>query len=904
MNVYEIGERQRRPRILIWVAILAIVLFFSRSICATFIDYYWWRELGQVQTWLRISAYEYVPSVGAWVLVFALFWLAHARGMKHAGERLRDHGIYKWISTAAIALLALVIATAAVDGWTVARFFGGRGMSTGEWRDPVFGEPLGFYFFDLPFYKMLIDFAAIVALIAALGFYLVARLWQLRRDLPNFGSSVQIDLSDFRRLGNLESGMLKGLTAGFLVMLAAGFWLGRYDMLLSDHGQLMVGIDYVEQHLGLPLQTMKAGAAVLAALLVLAGRRKAAAACAIVLVIDWVAPPAMDALYVKPNELALERPFIASHIKATREAYGIDMRSKEVPFDAHAEGKIDFAKNKTLLDNVRLWDWRAFHDTLGQIQPLRPYVYQDIDVDRYTIDGRLRQVLLAPREMELDQLGEARNQWINRSLIFTHGYGLALAEANRIQPDGSPVLLIKDAPIEVETPSLKVTKPQIYYGEMSHEPVFVRTDQPEFDYPSGTGQVSTKYDGSGGFPIAGAKLLAAIAEGDWNIVLSNSLTAESRMMLRQRVPERLATLAEFINWDPDAYMVITDSGRLVWMVDGYTTSDAHPYSRIERFDGVGRINYIRNSVKATVDAYDGTVNMYVFDAADPLIAAYRNLFPALFKDASQMPKDLRAHARSPEVLFRIQSQMYRTYHMQAPEAYYNRADLWDLATYTSGQGGDAQTVPPTYMIAKIPGQADPEFLLTVPFTPRGKQNLIGLMVARCDGEHMGEIVFLDMPKQEIIPGPIQVEALINQDQTISKDLTLWNQQGSQVLRNQILAIPIDQTFLYVAPIFLQAQQARMPQLKKVALVVGNTLVYADTYEQALGQLASALGSQAPAAAPVVNTSSVPTAAPSPSVDLRIDEVRRHLQRYRELSAQGKWAEAGKELEAIEATVKK
>src|SRR5579883_2072299 len=227
MNVYEIGERQRRPRILIWVAILAIVLFFSRSICATFIDYYWWRELGQVQTWLRISAYEYVPSVGAWVLVFALFWLAHARGMKHAGERLRDHGIYKWISTAAIALLALVIATAAVDGWTVARFFGGRGMSTGEWRDPVFGEPLGFYFFDLPFYKMLIDFAAIVALIAALGFYLVARLWQLRRDLPNFGSSVQIDLSDFRRLGNLESGMLKGLTAGFLVMLAAGFWLGR-----------------------------------------------------------------------------------------------------------------------------------------------------------------------------------------------------------------------------------------------------------------------------------------------------------------------------------------------------------------------------------------------------------------------------------------------------------------------------------------------------------------------------------------------------------------------------------------------------------------------------------------------------------------------------------------------------
>ncbi len=902
-----IGQPRGPRRFIIWIAILLLLLFFSRSIASTIIDYYWWRELGQVPTWLLMSFYRYAPGFAAWIIVFAVIWIAHARGMKLGGERLRDHPLYARVTTLVFAALAFIIAAAAVDGWTVARFFGGHALAPpDEWRDPAFGRPLGFYFFDLPFYSMLIDFTAAFTLAGALAFYLAARGWQIRRELPSFGTRTEIDLGDLRHLGKLESGLLRGLTAAFLVMLAAIFWLGRYDMLLSDHGQLMVGIDYVQQHVGLPLQVAKAAAAILAAVFVLAGRRKLAYACAIVIVIDWILPPIVSGLYVRPNELSLETPFIQRHIEATRAAYGIDRRSRPLEFDAHPEGRIDFAKNRLLLDNVRLWDWRAFQDTLGQIQPLRPYVYQDIDVDRYMIDGRLRQVLLAPRELELDQLGEARNQWINRSLIFTHGYGLALAEANRIQPDGSPELLIKDAPIVVMTKSLKVERPQIYFGELSHEPVFVRTSQPEFDFPSGGGQVTNRYDGTGGFPMAqsGARFLAALAEGEWNILLTNALTPESRMMIRQRIPERLGTLAEFINWDADPYMVITQNGRLMWMIDGYTTSEAHPYSRASNVEGLGRFNYVRNAVKATVDAYDGTVNIYVFDESDPLIAAYRNLFPALFKRESEMPADLRAHARAPETLFRTQAEIYRVYHMREPASYYNRADLWDLATYTTGQGGNPQTVPPTYMIAKIPGEPEPEYLLTIPFTPRGKRNLIGMMVARCDGPTLGEIVFLQLPKQEIIPGPMQVEALINQDQTISKDLTLWNQQGSQVLRNQILILPIDNTFLYVAPIFLQAPQARMPQLKKIALVVGNTLVYADNYEQALAQLEAIQRGQAPppsAAATQTQTTAQPTPPPA---DLRIDEVRRHLSRYRELAAQGKWSEAGKELEAIESIVKK
>ncbi len=505
-------------------------------------------------------------------------------------------------------------------------------------------------------------------------------------------------------------------------------------------------------------------------------------------------------------------------------------------------------------------------------------------------------------------LNRWRKRWINRSLIFTHGYGLALAEANRITSDGLPVLLVKDAPLEVLTPSLKIARPQIYFGETSHEPVFARTAQEEFDYRSESSEVHTRYDGRGGFPLSGPgiRALAAIAEGDWNIILSEALTSESRMMIRRPILERLHELAEFITWDTDPYLVITAAGRLVWMEDGYTTSAAHPYSRDISFDNGVTFNYIRNSVKATVDAYDGDVHMYVFDDQDPLIAAYQRLFPTLFVPASEMSPDLRAHARFPEMLFETQAEVYRTYHMRVPESYYNRADLWDRATFSAGQNGQPQAVPATYMIATLPGESQPEFLLTVPFTPRTKQNLIGLMAARCDGPHLGELVFLDMPKQEIIPGPSQIDALINQDQTISKDLTLWNQQGSQVLRSQILVLPIDNTFLYVAPIYIQATQARMPQLKKVVLAVGNTLVYADTYEQALADLQAIQQGQTPPKPAGTQTSPAPasTQVSTQTSDARVEEIRQHLKRYRDFAAQGKWSEAGKELEAIESVVRK
>lgn len=888
---------------------LLFVLFLgSRSIASLILDYNWWREMGQVDTWARMWLYRWAPVFVQWLLLFTIIWIAHARGLKLAGTGLREHRGYGRLITLGAVVLAFFLLASAVDGWTVARYFGGRGIEN-AWRDPVFGESLGFYFFELPFYTNAASFLAVCAAVGAAVYYVTARVWQLRIRFPEIWQRGQIEWEDVRRLGALETHLFKGLVALFLLGLAVNFWFGRYEMLYSDHGELMVGLDYVQQNVGLPLQTAKVVAAVLAATLVMIGRRKLAVLTAVVLVADIALPPLVSSFYVRPNELNLERPYLERHIQATRSAFGLDRRAKDVDFAARKDAPIDFQANATLLDNVRLWDWQAFHDTLSQSQPLRPYAYADTDIDRYTIDGQTRQVLLAPRELDLNQLGAARDRWVISHTIYTHGYGLALAEANRITPSGSPELLIRNAPVEVTAPGIQLRRPEIYYGEQSHDPVFVRTTQPEFNYPSGSEDVNTRYEGKGGFTTSAAlRVAAAWALGDWNITLSDALTSESRMMLRRAVRPRLQELAPFLDWDTDPYLVITDDGRLQWIVDGYATSSRHPYSRSISSGGES-FNYIRNSVKATVDAYDGTVNLYVFDTEDPLIQGYERLFPGLLKPAAQMPEDLRRHTRAPEFLFRTQAELYRVYHMRNPESFYNRADSWDIATYTTGTNMEPAPMEANYVMATLPGESKPEFLLMIPFTPRNKQNLIGVMAARSDAEHLGELVFLQLPKQEILPGPLQVEALINQDEVISKDLSLWNQQGSQVLRGQIMVLPVSNTFLFVAPIYIQAAQARMPQLEKVALVAGEDLVYADSYPQALEMLAARQGGARTGRATQVSSSVSGGQAPAPApsggsqTDPRIATIRQHLERYRVLTSQGKLSEAGRELEVVESLVK-
>ena len=888
---------------MIQLLVVAFLLLLSARWIASFvIEYQWWSELGQLETWLNQWIYGVAPVALATVLAFLVLQLAHRAALHFAETRLRDHRVYGGLMTLFLLFLAFLIASATLDTWTVVRFAGSRSLasSASSFHDAVFGKPLSFYLFDLPFYQDLRRYLLALMIVAIAVYWLSARAWQLRYRMPDFRNMERIDVGMFRLPGGLESGFLRGALAILLFAFAAKFFLGRYEMVHNEHG-FMTGIDYVDANIGLPLQWLLVGAALAAAALVAAGRWLLAGVMILAVPVEFLVPKLVSSLYVKPNEISLERPYIDTHIKATRSAYGLEQRVREMEFKTQMSTSLDTVRNKPLLDNARLWDWRPFHDTVTQQQALRTYyVFNEPDVDRYTIDGQYRQVLLAPRELDIRQLPDARASWINPHFIYTHGYGLALAEVSKITPEGRPVYLVENMPPQIRTPSLKIEHPEIYYGEVMHEPVFVHTSQEEFNYPSGNDNVKSRYSGQGGFPVSSLpmRIAAAVHEGDLNILLTQYLTAESRMMIRRKVLDRLQELSGFLSWDGDPYLVITPEGHLVWIVDGYTTSDAHPYSRKLTTERFGSFNYIRNSVKATVDAYDGSTKLYIFDPDDPLIQAYEKLFPELFHPRAAMPAGLQAHTRYPEILFNIQAETYRTYHMTNPQAFYNKEDLWDLAQYVSGQNGQPQPVTPTYLVATLPGETKPEFLLMTSFTPRTKQNLIGVLAARCDGEHLGELALLELSKQQLTPGPMQIAASINQDQTISKDLTLWNQQGSTVLRGQMLVLPVDNTFLYVEPIYLQATEARMPQLKKVVLGIGNRLIYTDTYEQAIAQL-NGDGAVVPEDKPA-GASSQPSAISTSSIEI----LRRHFARYRELQQQGKWSEAGRELEALEAELKK
>jgi uncharacterized protein len=894
-------------RVLIIIVVIALLLA-GRSIAALVIEYQWWKELGQLPTWESMILYSFAPLAVAALFAFAVLWIAHARGLKHAGTGLRDYPLYAKVSTVVLLLLGLIIARTSLDPWTVVSYLGSaRAGGAAGWTDPIFGRGLPFYFFELPLYSQLLGYLVGLSFFAVVVFSVPGRVLHLGRRMNELrGQSVEFTLDELNLGEAFQSKLLRGLVALFLLGYAAKISLQRYEYLHDDHG-FLVGVDYVANNISIPLLWAGVAALCLAAVFALIGRWKLMVIPLLLLVLRAVVPPLVSNFYVKPNELVLQRPYIQHHIAGTRAAWGFDSRLKELQHPGKMEAPVDVARSRPLLDNVRLWDWRAFHDTITQIQALRQYyVFNDTDVDRYTIDGNLRQVMVTPRELDIRQLPDARANWINGRFIYTHGYGLVMAESNLITPQGQPVLLIQDAPPKVQSASLKLTRPEIYYGEVMHEPVFVRTKQAEFNYPAGAENVQTRYDGKGGIPISGfgMRAAAALAYADRNLLLTNLLNDDSRMMINRGVRERLEKLASFIHWDPDPYLVVTQDGRLVWMVDGYTSSWRHPYSRQISASGVGTVNYIRNSVKAVVDAYDGSVSLYVFDTNDPIIRAFSTIFPSLFKPATAMTADLRAHARYPELLFRTQAEIYRTFHMQDPEAFYNREDLWDLAKKVDGQNSQAEPMQPAYIVGTIPGSSTPEFLLIQPFTPRNKDNLIGVMIARCDGEVLGEMLVLQLSKQSLIYGPLQIDARIGSDQNIAKDLSLWNQQGSQVIRGQMLVLPIQDTFLYVEPIYIQSAQAKMPQLKKVVVAMGNTLIYRDTYEQAIADLAAgATGTgtvtQAPAATPPEAAPAKPAAA---DADPRLQTLRDHLRRYREFAGQGKWAEAGRELEAVEKIV--
>jgi len=599
MPRYEIepGRRHRGPGARIsLIVILVLVLFGARSASSYAIEIAWWKELGQLSTWWSMLYYNLAPIAAATLLAFAVLWTTHARALKFAGTSVGEHRIYTRIATAGLLLLGYFIAAASIDTWTVVRFAGSRGLPAAAtaWHDVIFNRPLSFYLFDLPFYLLLRSYLLALVIVCILVYWLAARAWQLRYKFPQLAEIRELDPTFFRLEGGLESRFLRGAATVLLLAVALRYYLGRYEMVYNEHGTFLVGIDYVDQNIGLPLQWLVIAACLAAAVFVWMGRWFLAGTMALALVVNFALPAAVAALYVRPNEISLQRPYIQSHIHATRSAFGLEQRVREIEFKARPEAPIDVAHHKPLLDNVRLWDAHAFHDTVTQIQALRPYYvfHERPDVDRYTIDGQLRQVLLSPRELDLTQLPAARANWINPAFIYTHGYGLVLAPVSQITPDGLPVLLIDNAPPVVKTGSLKLTRPELYYGEVTHEPVFVHTVQEEFNYPSGENNVTSRYEGTGGFPITSfaMRLAAAIREGEPNILLTNYLKDNSRMMIHRKIQDRLQELAGFLEWDQDPYLVITDAGRMVWMIDGYTKKVA-TIVIAGRATGIGVVNH-------------------------------------------------------------------------------------------------------------------------------------------------------------------------------------------------------------------------------------------------------------------------------------------------------------------------
>ncbi len=876
----------RQLRFLLVALALFLVLGSASGIADFAVEYLWWSEVDQIPTWFSILVYKIVPTVLAALVAWAALLWAHRRGTVFAGADTAGHSLYRKIVPLALLVASAVFIASQVDSWVVMAFVGSRGMAAGagHWVDPIFGKNLAFYLFDLPLLKLLVRYLFALSFVGAAVFWISGRGWQVFQQFGRFraegGNVEEFDLGPQPLLlpGATKTSFAKILACIVLAGAAAWFYLGQYGLLLTDHS-FMVGMDYLDEVWRLPLRWLVVVVLLLAIPLVITSRYKPMAyMVGAAIALHAALPLAVQTLYVSPNELTLEREYIERHIQATRQAYAINTGREEI-LSLSETPSLDVEANATLVDNIRLWDEQAYTDTITQIQALRLYYrFADMDIDRYQIDGRVKQLLLSPREIDVDALSSEARTWINRHWVYTHGYGVVASEVNRTTPDGLPQLLIQDAPPEIRIPDIHIEQPEIYYGELTHDPVFVGTDQEEFDYPKEDQNVTSNYSGQGGFPIhsLATRLVAAVRESEYNILFTGLTNESSRMMIYRNVSERLEHLAGFVEWDPDPYLVITDEGRLVWILDGYTTSNAHPYSqsiRVGQFNA--EVNYIRNAVKATVDAYHGTTKLYLFDDSDPIIRAYANLFPGLFQPMEAMPASVRAHARYPELIFNIQAEIYRTFHMRDPTVFYNKEDIWDVGKSLAGDTNLAERMQPTYIVATLPGETEPEFLLMLPFTPANKDNLNGWMAARCDGDQLGDLVFYRLSKQELVYGPNQIEAQINQEQQIARDLTLWNQQGSRVLRGEMIAMPVGKNFLYVESIYIQAESARMPQLRKVVLAMGEDLVYEDTFELALAELS---GMQADDPAPAGGEATAREAEPgAPSIAERLALLRRQAR---------------------------
>lgn len=851
-----------------WIALAAIllVLFIVASVLKSlYIDYLWFDGVGYRSVYSTRLETRLVLFFGGALIFLAYFganvYYAARLALQRPGVNLAPaeaasvRRLYSLGLIAGALFFAVVFGSIAAGRWDIVLQYLNRTPFGIE--DPQFHRDVGFYVFTLPFLRFVYGWLmglAVLTTLAVAGLYLFRYLVAGRDEASLRQTRIHLAL----------------LLVAVVALFIWSYWLNRFELNFSTTG-VVYGAGYTDINARLPFlyAGMVMGVITIAALIGSTFRNGIvlpAAAMGVWILVALVGgviyPAGLQRLKVQPNELEREREYIDRNITATRAAFGLD-KLEERPYPASPEvTQQELGDNPETVTNIRLLDVDPLLQTYNQIQTIRPlYEFNDVDVDRYIIDGVRRQVMLSARELSAGRLPADAQSWVNRRLQFTHGYGAVMSPVNEVVQEGLPDLFLKDIPISGK---LALDRPEIYYGEEPEHYVIVKTQSKEFDYPIGEGAAQTVFEGDGGVQLGSIfrRVLLAWDFADLNILISGSLDSNSRVLFRRNIQERIETLAPFLTLDRDPYLVIVDR-QLFWIQDAYTTTNRYPYSTPDPTQAVGGHNYIRNSVKVVVNAYDGSTTFYQVDETDPIIRTYAKIFPKLFKPLSEMPASLREHLRYPEDLFLIQVNQYRTYHIRDAGALYNREDIWNIPTEQTGSG--EAMVAPYYVIMRLPGETRPEFMLILPLTPARRQNTIAWVAARSDAPNYGKLVSYRFPTDTLVFGPQQVESRIDQDPTISAQFSLWNTSGSNIIRGNLLMIPIGNGNLFVEPIYLQAQSSRLPELKRVVVVNGNDIAMEPTLQRALevvfGRAAPSLPTTDPNATPQTGTTT-PTAPPS------------------------------------------
>ncbi|MCK8061364.1 MULTISPECIES: UPF0182 family protein [unclassified Fusibacter] len=848
------NKRQRLFSIIIGIAVLLMI--FSRTIIDFFIDYQWFSDLGFTDTFLvKLFAYLKI-GLPLWIITavgFSIYFIWVEKQYFRLVHVLvdvknRQNKSYKKSSVVAATLLTLLLSIMVTSNmwFDILKYFNATSFGS---TDPLFNTDIGFYVFKLPLYNQLLGYSVMYIIILAIATVLInVFLMGVKPptdiDFTEFQNVHTIgDLKGFARKGIIQSLIIKLGVFGVMVflLLAVHYWLEGYQLLYSTRG-VAYGASYTDITISLLGYRVQAVVSLLGAITFLIGllRKKykmMLSGPALLFIVSFgfgVVSLFVQNFIVEPDEISKEREFLEYNIAYTQEAFNLGVID-ELEYPVTTDLTLDtLEQNKEVIDNIRINDYRPLKQTYNQIQGIRLYYeFSDIDVDRYYLDGSYTQVFLSAREMNLEKLQV--QTWQNRHIKFTHGYGVALSPVNSVNTNGQPELLIKNIP-PVSSTSIEITQPEIYFGELTNDYIIVGTSEKEFDYPKGSDNQETLYTGDAGLKMNFMnRVFFAVHEGDFRILVSSIIDSDSKIIIRRNIMERLRTIAPFMVYDDNPYIVVDDeTGKLFWIVDAYTVSSEYPYS--QPFDN-SKTNYIRNSVKVVIDAYTGETNFYVFDDEDPIIKTYQQIFSDLYKQKSEFPTGLMAHIRYPKNLFRIQAEVFRKYHVTNPSVFYNGEDIWDIGTEIYMNANEAQAAEPNYAMFKIPEEEKLEFLLTLPYTPKDKPNMTSLFVARNDGDNYGKLFIYKFPKDRTITGPAMLESKIDQDSTISPQLTLWSQKGSAVLRGNILIVPIDGNLLYIEPIYLQADnQESLPEMKQVIVSYDDAIVMEETLDKALAKI--------------------------------------------------------------------